>query len=221
MVVIGLALVGLVGCATTQSPLHDPEYAPVMPAVVPPPQTNGGAIFQPDRPMALFADVKARQVGDLLTIVLTEKTNASKSASTSASKYQDIDIEGPTIFGRTIPHNGNNALSISGSAGRDFEGDGESEQSNQLSGQITCTVAEVLPNGNLVVRGEKVMTLNQGDEFIRISGIVRPADIKADNTVESTKVANARIIYGGRGVVAESNQMGWLARFFHSVIWPF
>jgi flagellar L-ring protein FlgH len=83
------------------------------------------------------------------------------------------------------------------------------------------TVADVLPNGNLVVRGEKWLTLNQGDEYIQISGIVRPIDIRTDNTVLSGLVADARITYSGKGMVADSNKMGWLSRFFASAIWPF
>ena len=93
--------------------------------------------------------------------------------------------------------------------------------SNSLSGNITVTVHDVLPNGVLMVKGEKWLTLNQGDEYIRISGMVRPQDIGSDNTVESTKLADARIAYSGTGSVNDSNVMGWMSRFFIGAIWPF
>jgi flagellar L-ring protein precursor FlgH len=102
-----------------------------------------------------------------------------------------------------------------------FDGESESKQSNKLSGEITVSVAEVLPNGYLVVQGEKLYTINQGHEHIRFSGIVRPEDVSFRNTVPSTRVADARIIYGGEGAPAETNVIGWLARFFISAIFPF
>lgn len=215
-----LSVLLLAGCAIKQ-PLHDPAYAPVEPVPVPTTEQNNGAIFSAANGVRLFEDVKARNVGDILTIRLVEQTNASKSASTSTSKGQDIDIGGPTLFGRSVLAGNAEVFETQVSAERDFEGEGESSQSNQLSGNITVMVAQVLPNGNLIVRGEKLLTLNQGDEFIRFSGIVRPVDVNPDNTVLSTRVANARIIYGGKGAVAESNAMGWLARFFQSAFFPF
>ena len=90
-----------------------------------------------------------------------------------------------------------------------------------MNGSITVTVAEVLPNGNMIVRGEKWLTLNQGEEYIQISGIVRPQDVRTDNTIFSTLVADARIAYSGKGMLANANSPGWLARFFNSPIWPF
>jgi flagellar L-ring protein precursor FlgH len=110
-------------------------------------------------------------------------------------------------------------MDLSGS--RSFEGEADASQSNSLSGAITVTIADVLPNGNLVVRGEKWLTLNQGEEFIQVSGIVRPQDVTTANTVLSTQIADARITYSGKGTLADSNRMGWLARFFNSPVWPF
>ena len=102
-----------------------------------------------------------------------------------------------------------------------FDGAGGSEQSNSLKGDITVTVAAVYPNGNMLIKGEKVMHLNQGSEVIRISGIVRPADVTPKNTVFSTQIADVQITYAGDGAVADSNEQGWLARFFNSPLWPF
>ena len=105
-------------------------------------------------------------------------------------------------------------------AERTFAGSGDSAQSNSLSGEIAVTVSDILPNGNLLIRGEKIIGLNQGSEFIRLSGIVRPQDISTENVILSRKIANARIYYGGGGVVAESNTKGWLTRFFDSPMFP-
>ncbi|MFW6342307.1 MAG: flagellar basal body L-ring protein FlgH, partial [Halothiobacillaceae bacterium] len=104
---------------------------------------------------------------------------------------------------------------------RSFDGSGNASQENSLDGQITVTVARVLPNGNLIVRGEKFLGINQGTEFVRVSGIVRPQDIGSDNTIDSTRIADARISYGGQGIINDANNMGWLARFFNSPIFPF
>ncbi|MDH5183551.1 MAG: flagellar basal body L-ring protein FlgH, partial [Gammaproteobacteria bacterium] len=101
-----------------------------------------------------------------------------------------------------------------------FDGSGSSAQSNSLQGTISVSVMEVLANGYLVVRGEKILSLNQGDEFIRVSGIIRPEDVSPDNTVQSTKVANVQIIYGGTGALADANRDGWMSKFFKKV-WPF
>lgn len=214
-------ILGLQGCATLEEPARNPSYAPTMPPVPVPAQDNNGAIFQPVNGMALFEDVRAHRVGDILTVQLVEKTAASKQAATSTKKEQDIELGVDSLFGRDVMYNGANPLNASVSASRDFSGDGASSQSNTLTGNITVTIAEVLPNGNMIVRGEKVLTINQGDEFIRISGIVRPVDVTPDNTVLSTKIANAEITYGGRGTLADSNKKGWLARFFDSPLWPF
>ncbi|GAB4290838.1 MAG: flagellar basal body L-ring protein FlgH [Thiohalomonadaceae bacterium] len=211
----------LSGCATIDPPARNPAYAPTMPVAPVSAQDNNGAIYQSVNGLALFEDVRAHRVGDILTVQLVEKTNASKKAATSTSKEQDISLGVTDVFGGPVSVNGRNPLSASVSGSRDFSGDGASSQSNTLTGNISVTIAEVLPNGNMIVRGEKVLTINQGDEFIRIAGIVRPVDVSPDNTVLSTKIANAEITYGGRGTLADSNSKGWLARFFDSPLWPF
>lgn len=225
---VALAVVALAGCNST--PTRDPEFAAVRPALVRGPDPTPGAIYQPGTGLVLFSDDRARRVGDLLTIALVEQTDAKKSAETSTSKSSSATIANPTLLGSTpsfglpslvpLASTRDNTLETSISAERSFDGTGESTQSNALSGEITVTVAEVLPNGNLVVQGEKLMTLNQGHEHVRFSGIVRPRDIDANNTVASTRVANARIVYAGEGAVQSSNVVGWLGRFFSSVIFP-
>ena len=219
MLLIG-AMAAMLGACSGVQP-HDAGYAPAFPVAKQPPQPTNGAIYQAGYSKNMFEDSRARGVGDLITVVLQESTQAQKSASTSTKKDNTIDIGTPTIFGQQVTHNGNSILSASASTATDFSGDGASSQSNSLSGNITVFVSNVLPNGNLVIRGEKRLTLNQGDEYIRLSGIVRPEDVSPDNTIASTKVANAEILYSGNGPVADSNRQGWLSRFFNSPLWPF
>ncbi len=174
--------------------------------------------------MALFEDLKARRVGDVLTIKLVEKTDATKSADTNVDKDTDVNIENPVLFGVSPRFQiGSETVTLESrlASSKSFEGKGESSQSNSLLGDITVSVAEVLGNGDLLVQGEKILTLNRGDEHIRLSGVVRTADINADNTVLSTRVANVTIIYAGEGEVADASKSGWLTRIFSSVFFPF
>jgi flagellar L-ring protein precursor FlgH len=226
---VAAALLLLAGCAST--PRRDPQFASVRPAEPVTTQYNTGGIYQASQAIDLFEDKTARRVGDTITVVLVESTSASKNASTSTKKSNNVDIANPTLFGSPVQFNlpshfplastTNNDLSMALSSSKEFKGAGDSSQGNSLTGNITVTVTEVLANGNLVVRGEKLLTLNQGDEHIRISGIVRRADIHSDNTILSNQVADAQIIYTGSGDIANSNDMGWLARFFNSKWWPF
>lgn len=211
-----------VGCAQTRIIVQpDPQYAPVdLNAMEFKPEPNG-SIFQTGRSVRLFEDNKAYRIGDVLSVTLMEATNASKSAETSTEKDDEVDIGVSAVFGSTGPSvNGNLVLNSEFDAERDFSGKGDSAQSNSLEGEIAVTVVDVLPSGNLVVRGEKIIGLNQGSEFIRISGLVRPQDVSTDNIIVSTKLANSRIFYGGGGTIAESNTKGWLSRFFDSPVFP-
>ena len=216
------ALLG--ACAAVPQPLvrgANPEFVPVLPAQPLPPEQNNGAIFQVSQGGGLFDDDKARRVGDILTVRLVERTQARKSANTSTSKDSSVQMPAPTLFGRAVTSGGTPILNNSIESSRSFGGQGDSAQSNQLDGLISVTVAEVLANGNLMVQGEKWIRLNQGEEFIRVRGMVRPVDIRADNTVLSTQIANAQVAYGGSGTLADSNRPGWLTRFFNSPVWPF
>lgn len=216
---VTLALSTLGGCGLLPAKDRKPEA--VAPRVLPPPTPRtDGAIYQAGQEMALFADLKARRVGDVLTIVLNESTNASKSATTKTSKTSAVTDTGPLIFGRSITTKGVPVLDTTLSGATSFDGEGSSSQGNSLVGSLTVTVVEVEANGNLLVQGDKSLRLNQGDEFIHISGVVRPADVSTNNTVTSDKIADARISYSGKGVIANSNRMGWLSRFFNSVFAP-
>jgi flagellar L-ring protein precursor FlgH len=205
-------------CSTLDLPEQPPDPALyATPASVPLP----GAIFASGGEVSLFEDLRARRVGDVVTIELRESTSATKSASTKTQKDSSVEIPGPTLLGRPVTANGTPILETSIAAEREFDGAGSSSQSNKLTGNLTAVVVARLPNGNLVVRGEKWLRLNQGDEYVRVTGVVRPIDIGTDNIVGSDRVADARISYGGRGVVANSNKPGWLDRFFNSPVMPF
>lgn len=230
--VIGLLLVTLfaAGCSSSPFKMADEGFETVRPPFVSPPPPQQGAIFQAGYEMTLYQDIRARRVGDILTIVLAEQTNASKQASTSTAKDTKIDIDNALLFGKALSFDLPRPFNSSAKAAtlqtlleseKEFDGEGDSAQSNSLTGNITVTVAEVLPNGDLMVQGQKHMTINQGDEYVRFSGIVRQRDISPDNTVLSPKVANARIAYVGEGMLADVNQQGWLGRIFNSPWWPF
>jgi flagellar L-ring protein FlgH len=210
----------LSGCGMTPAKDKHPDNAPPRVLPAPTPRTDG-AIYQAGQEMALFADLKARRVGDVLTIVLNESTNASKSAITKTSKNSAVADTGPALFGKSITTKGVPILDTTLTGSTSFDGEGSSSQGNSLAGSLTVTVTDVQANGNLVVQGDKSLKLNQGDEFIHISGVIRPADIATNNTVTSDKLADAHISYSGKGVIDNSNRMGWLTRFFNSVFSPF
>jgi flagellar L-ring protein precursor FlgH len=225
-----LMLALLSGCQST-APKRDAEYAPMRPVMPPPMPSGNGSIYQAGYEMIWFEDIVARRVGDLLTVSLVENTQANKSATTSTAKSTEMSMANPTLFGSTpqfntpgilpLANNNNNTLEFGLSSSGDFSGDGSSTQSNALSGNITVTVVEVLPNRYLYVRGEKRIGINQGYEYVRLSGIVRPQDITPQNTVLSTRIADPTISYVGEGALADANSMGWLTRFFNSALSPF
>jgi len=209
-------------CSSTRIQVQpDPMFAPVDLKQTRFQPVNNGSIFQQGRSVRLFEDSKAFRVGDLLSVSLSESTNATKSAATNTTKDDESTIGAGTLLGLVPTFKGNQLLSTATTAEREFTGSGNTAQSNSLQGEITVMVTEILPNGNMVIRGEKIIGLNQGSEFIRITGIVRPQDVSSSNEVISGKLANARIFYGGGGVIAEANTKGWLSRFFSSPVFPF
>jgi len=195
------------------------DFSAAMPPVQPPapPMPGNGAIFQAaDGYAALYEGWRARRVGDPLTIVLVEQTAASKSASSKLNSSGSGGITPPTtgLLNLFKPSD------VAASGNRSFDGKGSADQANSLSGEVSVTVAAVYANGTMLVQGQKRVTLNRGDEFVRIKGLVRSADIGPDNRVPSTRVADAQISYTGKGDVARAGRQGWLGRFF-SVVSPF
>lgn len=219
MAVVALLVINLSGCAGRQE-----EFIPPSPddeAYAPPEldyqvtRVSKGSLYTGKTAMTLFQDRRAYRVGDILTVVLDEKTESDKSASTQFGKDSSVAVAAPTLGATTY----RGAASLE--ASRDFDGAAASTQGNRLTGSITVTVYDVLPNGVLRVRGEKWLKLNQGDEYIRLTGNVRVDDIQADNTLSSQRIADARITYAGRGTFADSNTAGWLTQFFNSPWMPF
>lgn len=198
------------------------------PTAIRPPAKNengakNGAIYQASNAkLHLFEDRIARNLGDTLTIQIEEKLDIKNKAETKSSRTDSINAGLPTISGTLVPKIIQDLASttVTGSSTSAFSGKGESNNSNTFTGMITVEVAEVLNNGNLLVAGEKQIALNYDVEYIRFSGVVDPRDIKPGNIISSTKVAEARIEQRGSGQTDASQAMGWLAKFFLTVL-PF
>ena len=200
---------------------NDPYYAPITAELPRQRITEDGSIFQADMANSLYSDVKARRVGDIITVNLQENTRATKSAGTSTSKDSQVDVNPIIGLGGNALNIGSQSVQLGVGATNEFSGDASANQSNNLSGNISVTVMKVFANQNLLVRGEKWLTLNNGNEYIRLTGVVRPADVSPTNEIDSTKIANARIQYSGTGTFASAQKEGWLTRFFSSEYWPF
>ncbi len=196
----------------------DLAYAPTYPVAAQTAAPANGGIFQAANGYApLTSGSRAAQVGDIITIQLVESTQASKSTAANTKREGEIGLTPPStgLFSKLF-----SPSDIGASGTQGFKGSGAASQSNSLSGEITVTVAQLYPNGVMLVKGQKALTLNRGDEFIQISGLVRQADVTPDNRVPSTRVADARITYTGKGEIARASRQGWLSRFF-SAISPF
>jgi flagellar L-ring protein precursor FlgH len=214
----------LLAACSTPLPKREPSFSPVAPADLRPPAQSSGGIYLAGYDNRLFDDHTARRVGDILTVTLNENTNSNKSANNEDSKKEDdaIGLKGklPSLFGLGALLLGSD-MQTEFNSNKSFKGKGKVDQSNKLVGQISVTVIELLPNGNLKVRGEKRVTLNQGDEFIRLSGIVRPADIPPSNVIDSSRIADATFMYTGEGAIADANTHGWMSRALNSPWFPF
>ncbi|MGH8549225.1 MAG: flagellar basal body L-ring protein FlgH [Methylococcales bacterium] len=195
---------------------HDPQFAPVPPVVQSQPMPNNGAIYQTGYDVRLFEDRVARRLGDVLTVLLVENTNVTKTDNLNQKKDSELSMNPPTVFGYTVDF-----LQQDASFNRESTSANNGKQNYKLNGTLSVTVVEVLSNGNLVVRGEKRLGLTGGNEYVKLSGIVRPVDIDVANTVPSTSVADATIVYEGEGQMADASKKGWLERFFYSPWFPF
>jgi flagellar L-ring protein FlgH len=211
-------LAAMTGCASLEPPAARPGPVDEPPPLVRSnlPRVSGGGVYSPDMGMSLTSDSRAFRVGDVVTVTLQETTQASKRAGTSYSKNSSNNIAAPNLLGKVFPK-----AAVGVGADNSFAGDATSTQQNALSGAITVIVQEVLPNGLLRVAGEKNLTLNQGEEFVRLRGYLRAADIDADNQVSSLRIANARIVYSAQGTLADTQSAGWLSRFFNGPYMPF
>lgn len=221
--IILLTWMTLSGCASTDQAKtlpDDPEFAPILPEMEEEPIVPTGSLFKVNYVNNIYSDSKAHRVGDIISVILSESTQAQKNAKTELKKDNSNTLDPITGFGGSPINFKNDAIQFGLNQTSNFKGDSKSNQGNSLSGNISVHVLRVLPNGNLMIRGEKWMTLNNGDEYIRLTGIIRSQDISSSNTIISSKVANARIQYSGTGSFAEVNEQGWLSKFFNSSWWP-
>ena len=208
----------LVSACTTVPPtnVHQPMTARPAPRGENP--APNGSIYQAGVSRTLFEDRRARYVGDTLTILISETTSASTASNTNVSRSGSITASVPTISG--LPGKSLQGLELSAESAASLAGKGDAAAKNAFTGNVTVTVIEVLANGNLLVSGEKQVSIGAGTEYIRLSGVVNPYFISTANTISSMNVADARIEYKESGVISEAQVMGWLARFFMSVL-PF
>jgi len=205
------ALLALCACAANERPAGFAASLP--PPPVAQPAAADGAIYQASSGYApLHYGQRASRVGDLVTVVLVERTQASKSASSDTQRDGGFSLSPPS----TGPFSFNPAV-LNSSGSSSFSGQGDAAQASRLIGDLTVTIAEVRPNGTALVRGEKVMQLSQGEEWVQLSGIVRLADIDPNNRVASARIADAQITYAGKGAIQRASREGWLSRFFNLV----
>lgn len=202
------------GCSTHVEQLASEDYDPVIPQEAPTSSQlrPSGAIYSNNSGGLFAADRRASDVGDILTVQLTEDFAASKSQSASAGKSDSFSVDLPAL----LDASGNDASLTAGGA-TTFSGSGAAAQRNSLRGQISVTVTQVHNNGNMEITGQKKLLLNNGDEYIRLSGIIRPQDITADNVIVSNRIANARISYIGAGDTADTGKKGWLSRALSTI----
>lgn len=203
----------LAGCASVPDTItHQPSSAraPVPQPVAAP---ANGAIFQAQAYRPMFEDRRARMIGDIITITINERTSAGKSAANASSREGSVSVAPPSVLGQSFPK-----LAASAESSTSFEDKGTASSSNNFTGTITTTVVDVLPNGNLLVSGEKQVALDKGVEYVRFSGVVSPDTIRAGNVVSSTQVADARVEYRTNSRIDKAEMMSQLTRFFLSLL---
>ena len=207
------------GCISVTPPTSVAQPISVRPSQPAPVVRTEGSVYTAGFSSGLlFEDRRARNVGDIITVQIVEKTDASKRSNTNTSRGSNNNFGVTALAG--LPGKSFLNSNLAATSDFSFDGKGESSNANGFTGTITVTVTEVLPNGNLLVSGEKQVGINQGSEFIRLSGVVNPIQLTAGNTIQSVQLADARVEYRGSGAIAENQQTGWLTRFFLNVL-PF
>ena len=212
------AVAALAGCVTTTPPTSVHQPMTVRPPEPPRVAVPNGSIYQASYSRPLFEDRRARNVGDTITVNIIENTSADKKSNTTTNRSSENNFAVPTLQG--LPGKTFLGANLNASSDIKFSGDGETASNNVFTGTMTVTVIEVLPNGNLLVSGEKQVGINHASEFIRLSGVVNPVHISSTNSVTSVQIADARVEYRGTGQIENAQSMGGLARFFLNVL-PF
>ncbi len=211
----------LSGCASSPPVKKEVAYRPPPPPVEEAKPLSKGSLYTGYDD--LFSDPKAHQVGDIITIKVVESLSGEGSSTSSTGKKSSmsLNVNGPTILGKSIPGNSTNPiLGFSTSPSMDFSGQGATKRDAKLVATITARVVKVYPNGNLYIEGEKVIKINDDTQVLKISGIISPTDIEQDNSILSSRISDMYVEYNGKGFWAESQRPGWLARFLMK-IWPF
>ena len=203
------------GCSTYVEEVNNKQFKPLTPSFEEfnRDEPSNGAIFSTSSTGLFSSDRRAKKVGDILSVTLSETFSSSKGATNSSAKADSIGAEvGPTGIMR-------NFAGLGGSASKtnSFSGSMATSQSNSLSGTISATVVRVFPNGNLEIKGQKKLRITEGTEYIRLSGIIRPQDISTSNTVSSTKIAEAQIEYVGAGILDSASKPGWGSALFRAI----
>ena len=176
-----------------------------------------GGIYKEDKGTLFSMEARAHRVGDILTVSFTESFQATKSQNAATSRTSENTVTLPTVMGSILPNSLGNSAELGSSGESTFSGSGSTNQSNSLTGLISVHVVRVFSNGNLEILGQKKLTLNNGDEYIRVSGIVRPRDVSSDNVVQSDRIANADINYIGAGDTARTGKKGWYTKMLDSI----
>lgn len=218
---LSLAILGglISGCSTyTENVVSQSFQPPETPQVLAKNNVLNGAIYQPGRSGLFATDQRARRVGDILTVSFNETYAATKAQSASSSKADAFGVTLPTALPNILTGGfDKDAAGLNAGTTQSFAGAGSAVQSNSFSGLLSVTVIRVFENGNMEVQGQKELTLNNGNEYVRLRGVVRPEDISATNVVSSDRLADAQIRYTGAGNLADSSELGWLSKLMRTV----
>ncbi|HMB31702.1 MAG TPA: flagellar basal body L-ring protein FlgH [Desulfohalobiaceae bacterium] len=212
----------LAGCASTQNKqVSKMELPPTQQKSVEPETKCSGSLWEPNQ-AGLFAENKARNIGDIVTVVISEQASASKEANTATNRESSVSAGIPNFFGleSDVVSQMNPSNLVNADFNNDFSGSGETTREETLSATLTTQVIDVLPTNNLRIQGSKTVRVNNETQIIQLTGIVRPSDITANNLVDSKYVLNAQIDYTGDGVVSAKQEPGWLMQVMDTV-WPF
>jgi len=209
----------LTACDTYVEEQRSVEFEPIYlePVEQKTAQSDFGGIYKKDKGNLFAMEARAHRVGDILTVSFTESFQATKSQNAATSRTSENSVTLPTVMGSILPNSLGNSAELGSSGESTFSGSGSTNQSNSLTGLISVHVVRVYLNGNLEILGQKKLTLNNGDEYIRVSGIVRPSDISSDNVVQSDRIANADINYVGAGDTARTGKKGWYTKMLDTI----
>jgi flagellar L-ring protein precursor FlgH len=214
------------GCGGLGQSVKSPVLPPVVAPLPPAPAPQEGSLWTPKSPNGLVADQRAVNVGDIITVSITESAKASDIANTDTSKTSGVKASVASLFGLSFPMKAftdkevNTETAMEGAVGNTSKGSGKTERQSSFTTYLSTRVVQVLPNNHLVIQGQRHLRINNETEVVTLTGVVRPQDIDRNNTIPSTKVAEARLEIAGVGVISDKQRQGWLTRIFDHV-WPF